>query len=92
MMTIQELLALREGKSLKVYKDYLGKHTAGIGHLLTQDGTTSAISLNFLSVIFVSAQVYNLAISLSSFNRDSFSESDIKFESILPVRGSLNNY
>ena len=37
MMTIQELLALREGKSLKVYKDSLGKPTAGIGHLLTQD-------------------------------------------------------
>ena len=37
MMTIQELLALREGKSLKVYKDSLGKHTVGIGHLLTPD-------------------------------------------------------
>ena len=37
MMTIQELLVLREGKSLKVYKDSLGKPTAGIGHLLTPD-------------------------------------------------------
>ena len=36
-MTIQELLVLREGKSLKVYKDTLGKPTAGIGHLLTSD-------------------------------------------------------
>jgi GH24 family phage-related lysozyme (muramidase) len=36
-MNIQELLALREGKKTKVYKDSLGKLTGGIGHLLTPE-------------------------------------------------------
>ena len=36
-MDIKELLALREGKKTIVYKDSIGKLTAGIGHLLTQE-------------------------------------------------------